>query len=119
MELFPVEIDDGVHVIRAEGGIDGRNAERFLNEVTALVDGGARRMVIDCAALDIVSSAGLSALLRVHGRLRQRGGDVKIAGVRGGFAQVLQVTALNKVFDLHEDVGRAKLAFRISDAASG
>ncbi len=119
MELFPVEVDDDVHVIRAEGGIDGRNADRFLDEVTALVDEGARRMVVDCSDLDIVSSTGLSALLRVHGRLRRRGGDVKIAGVRGGFAQVLQITALNRVFDLYEDVGRAKLSFRDPDVRAG
>lgn len=112
MQLFTVEIDDDVHVLRAEGGIDNRNADRFLEEVTALVNQGAHRMIIDCSELEIVSSAGLSALLRVHSRLREQGGTVKIAGVRGAVAQVLQITALNRVFDLHEDVGRAKLSFR-------
>lgn len=114
MELFPVEKEDDVLVIRAEGGIDGRNADRFLEEVTALVDGGATRLIIDCSDLEIVSSLGLSALLRIHSRMRHRGGHVRIAGVRGPVAQVLQLTGLQAVFDLHEDVGRAKLAFRDS-----
>ncbi|MAC19857.1 MAG: hypothetical protein CMJ51_02210 [Planctomycetaceae bacterium] len=112
MQLFTVEVDGDIHVLRAEGGIDNRNADRFLEEVTVLVKGGAHRMIIDCGELEIVSSAGLSALLRVHSRLREKGGTVKIAGVRGAVAQVLQITALNRVFDLHEDVGRAKLSFR-------
>lgn len=114
MELFPVEKDDGVLVIRAEGGIDGRNADQFLEEVSALVDNGEDRIIIDCSGLDAVSSLGLSALLRIHSRMRQRGGHVRIAGVRGPVAQVLQLTGLRAVFDLHEDVGRAKLAFRDS-----
>ena len=63
MEIFPVERDDDVLVIRAEGGIDGRNAERFLEEVTALVEQGSTRIIIDCSDLEIVSSLGLSSLL--------------------------------------------------------
>ena len=114
MELFPVEEDEGVLVIRAEGGIDGRNADRFLAEVSTLVDQGSTRIIIDCSELEIVSSLGLSSLLRIHSRMRQRGGQVRIAGVQGSVAQVLQLTGLQAVFDLHEDVGRAKLAFRES-----
>ena len=114
MEIFPVEEDDGILVIRAEGGIDGRNADRFLEEVSTLVENGADRIIIDCSDLVVVSSLGLSALLRIHSRMKQRGGVVRICGVRGAVAQVLQITGLRAVFELHEDVGRAKLAFRDS-----
>ena len=116
MELFPIEQDDDVLVIRAEGGIDGRNADRFLEEVSALVDQGSTRIIIDCSDLEIVSSLGLSSLLRIHSRMRQRGGHVRIAGVKGPVAQVLQLTGLQAVFDLHEDASRAKLAFRENHA---
>ena len=84
MEVFPVEVDDDVHVLRAEGGIDARTADGLLEQVGRMIDEGATRIVLDCQDLEIVSSAGLAALLRIHTRLRTRGGDVRLAGVRGG-----------------------------------
>jgi anti-sigma B factor antagonist len=116
MEVFPVEVDDDVHVLRAEGGIDARTADGLLEQVGRMIDEGATRIVLDCQDLEIVSSAGLAALLRIHTRLRTRGGDVRLAGVRGTIAQVLQITRLDRIFELHPDVGRAKLSFRPPDA---
>lgn len=116
MELIPVEIDDDIHVVRADGGIDGRTADGFLEQATRLVEGGARRLVIDCQGLDIVSSAGLAALLRVHARMRTLGGDVRLAAVPGAIVQILRITHLDRIFELHDDVNRAKLSFRPKDA---
>ena len=109
MELFPVEIDDGVHVIRAEGGIDGRNAERFLDEVTALVDGGARRMVIDRAAWTSSPCRALRPPPRPWSpaATRWRSEDRRCPWR----LRVLQITALNES-SIFTGRGRAKL-FRI------
>ncbi len=43
---------------------------------------------------------------------RHHGGDVKIASVKGALPNVLQVTGLNKLFEIYPDVNRARLAFR-------
>lgn len=117
MELVPVEVDDDIHVVRADGGIDSRTADGFLAQASELVESGAHKLIIDCSDLDVVSSAGLAALLRVHARLRTLGGDVRLAAVPGVIAQILRVTHLDRIFELHDDVSRAKLSFRPRDDA--
>ena len=112
MELVPLEVDDDIHVFRADGGIDSRTADGFFEQASRLVEGGAHKLIIDCSDLDVVSSAGLAALLRLHARLRTLGGDVRLAAVPGVIAQILRVTHLDRIFELHEDVSRAKLSFR-------
>ena len=112
MEIQLEEIDDGVHVLRADGGINGDNAEQLVDDVVKVIDRGARKIIVDCSDLKVISSAGLATLLMLHSRGRTHGAEVKVAAVNGFVAQVLQITRLNVVLSIHPDVNRAKLAFR-------
>lgn len=112
MEIQLEEIDDGVHVLRADGGINGDNAEQLVDDVVKVIDRGARKIIVDCSDLKVISSAGLATLLMLHSRGRTHGAEVKVAAVNGLVAQVLQITRLNVVLSIHPDVNRAKLAFR-------
>ncbi len=51
-------------------------------------------------------------LVRLHNRMKRQGSDVKLASVKGALAGILQVTGLNKLFEIYPDVNRARLAFR-------
>jgi anti-sigma B factor antagonist len=112
MEFHYDEIDSDVLIIAADGGLNADTAEQFVSSIEKLIDGGVSRIIIDCAKLTTITSYGLGVLIRLHNRMKQRGGDVKIAAVGGLVPQVLQLTKLNELFDIHPDVNRAKLAFR-------
>ena len=112
MEVLLEEIDDDIHVLRADGGINGVNAEQMVDDVIGTIDAGARKIIVDSSGLEIISSTGLATLLMLQSRGRTHGADVKVAAVNGFVAQVLQITRLNVVLSIHPDVNRAKLAFR-------
>ena len=116
MEFRYDEIDGDLMILTADGGLNQRTADQFVSSVETLVDAGLRRLIIDCSALDYVSSFGLGVLVRLHRRMQTHGGDVKIAAVSGFLAQALQATRLNSLFEIYPDVNRAKLAFRPKDA---
>jgi anti-sigma B factor antagonist len=112
MEFYWDEIDDDVLILAADGGLNASSADEFMGSIETLVDAGLRRIIIDCSRLNYISSYGLGVLIRLHGRLREHGGDVKIAAVRGIIPQALHATKLDTLFDIHPDVNRARLAFR-------
>jgi anti-anti-sigma factor len=112
MEFRTDEIDNDLLILAADGGLSSDTAEQFVAQIERLVDAGLRKIIVDCAHLDYVSSMGLSVLVRLHGRMKKHGGEVKIAGIRGLPAQVLAFTRLNKLFEIYPDVNRARLAFR-------
>jgi anti-sigma B factor antagonist len=112
MELYYDEIDDDILILAADGGLNGETAETLVGEIGTLVDAGLRRIIIDCSKLDYVSSYGLGMLVRLHGKMKQRGGDVKVCALHGLVPQVLQLTKLDRLFDIHPDVNRARLSFR-------
>jgi anti-anti-sigma regulatory factor len=44
--------------------------------------------------------------------MRRKGGDVRLAGVRGLVTQVLTLAHLDRLFELYPDVERARLSWR-------
>lgn len=117
MEFIFEEIQGDVLVVGVDGGLDASNSDEFLSKVDAIIDGGVRKLVLDCEKLRYISSYGLGVLIRLHKRLKSRGGDVKIAAVSGPVADVLRLTRLDRVFNLYPDVNRALLEFRADDGS--
>jgi anti-sigma B factor antagonist len=115
MEFYYHEVDNNVLIVRADGGLNKETAAQFVAELGKLVDAGLTRIIVDCSDLDYISSYGLSVLVRLHTKLARRGGDVKLAGVRGAIQQVLNVTRVNSLFEIYPDVNRARLMFRPVD----
>jgi anti-anti-sigma factor len=118
MEFFYHETDNNVLILAADGGLNRQTADQFIAELQRLVDAGLRRIVVDCSKLDYVSSYGLGVLMRIHKRMAEAGGEVKLARVGGAVAQLLHAMQLNRIFEMYPDVDQARLAFRPPDTAS-
>jgi len=112
VEIYYDNDDSDVLVIRADGGLNARTAEGFVEELEQLVDSGLRKIIVDCSELNYISSFGLGVLVRLHGRLAHHGGNVKIASVKGVIVEVMRLTKLDNLFEIYPDVSRARLAFR-------
>ena len=112
METYLGEADERVIVIVADGGLNSGTAAQIEEVVQRAVDCGMRGVIVDCSKLDILSSAGLGRLLMLHKRMRQHGGEVRIAGLKGMAVQVLRMAKLDGIFELYADVSQARLAFR-------
>ena len=112
MEFYYDQIENDVLVLAADGGLNAQTADVFVRDIEKLVEAGLRKIIVDCEKLSYISSYGLAVLLRLHKRLRSRGGDVKICNVHGLVPQVLEVTRLGQYFDIYHDQSQAKLAFR-------
>jgi anti-anti-sigma regulatory factor len=54
----------------------------------------------------------MGTLMRLHARMAPRGGNVKMACVKGMIRQVLTLTRLDTIFEIYPDVDRARLAFQ-------
>ncbi|MCC5831243.1 MAG: STAS domain-containing protein [Phycisphaeraceae bacterium] len=112
MEFLITEVDGDVMVLAVDGGLERDTVEQFNRTLEKIIDMGVRRIIVDCRKLSYISSYGLGVLLTLHRRMKKLGGDVKLAGVPSAVISVLAVTHLSGYFDIHDDVSRAKLAFR-------
>jgi anti-sigma B factor antagonist len=115
MEFYYHELDNNVLIISADGGIDRHTSKVFVEQILKLIDGGIKKIIIDCERLTYISSWGLGVLLRLHKRAKSAGGEVKIAAVHSRIVGVLNITHLNRIFGIYPDVNRARLEFRPLD----
>ena len=115
MEFFYSKMDQGILILNADGELNSDTAKEFIDELVSLIDSGETKIVVDCTHLDHISSYGLGVLVRLHSKLKKKGGDVKLASVKGVVEQVFKITQLNKIFEIYPDVSQACLMFRPKD----
>src|SRR6185295_8396336 len=101
MELYYHNLDQNILILRADGGLNSDTADQMLTQLEQLIDGGLRRIIVDCSQLDFVSSMGIGKLVRLHKRLAQYGGDVRLASLKGMLARMLEIARLSKMFALY------------------
>jgi anti-anti-sigma factor len=88
---------DGVTIVVFAGSLDSNTSPKAQQALDGMLAAGARKMVVDCTALDYISSAGLRVLLGTLKRLSGGGGG-------GGAGGALRLFGLNdtvrEVFDI-------------------
>ena len=71
---------DGISIIAPQGRIDTTTSGDVDEALRRTVDGGARSVLVDFAAVDYISSAGLRVFLVVAKRMKDLGGRLVAAG---------------------------------------
>jgi anti-sigma B factor antagonist len=94
--------DDGRDVVlRLAGELDLGSVARFAAAAEPHV--ASRRFVVDVAAVTFIDSSGLGALVDLATRAREGGGTVVLAHPDQRILRLLELTALDRVFDIvHE-----------------
>ena len=80
---------DIVFVLRSST-LSGKALENLRRELRALATAG-RRLVLDFAAVQSLSSAAAQLIVEVSNRLRQTGGYLKLTGISGSTAAFLEL----------------------------
>jgi anti-sigma B factor antagonist len=112
VELYYHDLDQNVLVLGADGGLNSDTANELMKQLEQIVEAGVRKIIVDCTHLDYITSVGIAKLMYLHRRLAGRGGDVRLACVKGALSNILQTVHLNKVFAIYGDVEQARLSFK-------
>lgn len=112
MEFFFHEVEKDVLILSADGGLNAATGAEFVRQLESLVDGGVKKIIVDCTRLEYISSFGVGLLVRLHNKIAARGGDVKIAAPKSLVLQALNVMRMGRLFGIFPDLNQARLAFR-------
>ena len=89
-------------VLSLNGRLDSDGAAVLMARISAALERGAVRMVLDCAGMSYVNSAGLRALLIGTRACRQEGGTFAIAALAPQCRSVLEMSGFLSVIDYRE-----------------
>jgi anti-sigma B factor antagonist len=93
-------IDARTHVISVSGEVDLFTAPEFKQRVTAAIDGGAKRLVVDLSATVFIDSSSLGVLIGAQRRLKGRGGVLIVVCENEAIVKTFRITGLDGVFTL-------------------
>lgn len=109
--LEPVGENGDIISVSVTGDLDAANCDYLLQCVEGQIEDGYTKLILDCQHLEYISSMGLGMLIRVHSRMKNLGGDVKLARLHGTVAEILRLVKLDRIFHLYSSVEEAAAAF--------
>lgn len=93
-------------LVVAEGRLDFNSAAAFqghLEQAVAGAAGVAAAVIVDCAALDYVSSAGLRTFLQAARASQRAGIAFALCGLQPAVREVFELSGFSRMIPLHAD----------------
>jgi anti-sigma B factor antagonist len=104
---------DGILALECSGRIVfGEESSLLRDEVKKDLAEGNKRIVLNLSEISYIDSGGLGTLVALHTSAQNAGSTIKLAGLTKRVGDLLQVTKLLTVFEVHNTEYEALEAFR-------
>lgn len=97
---FSVARTDDRLLVDVDGQLVVGNRQEFKQAILDEVEQGARLVIVDFTRSAYIDSSGLGALVSLGKRLRELGGDLRLAGLNDDLRTLFELTRLDALFPL-------------------
>ena len=87
-------------IVEVAGELDLHTSPPLRDHVLELIDSGTDHLALDLAGVEFMDSSSLGSLVMCLKRMREHDGRLVLAGVAGTPMKVLNLTGLDRVFEL-------------------
>ena len=101
----------GVVVVGVDGQLIVGNRQDLKQKVLDALDGGARKFVIDFVKTGYIDSSGLGVLVSLSKKIREQGGELRLAGLNDDLQTLFELTKLDTLFTIAKTPAEALAAF--------
>jgi anti-sigma B factor antagonist len=103
----------GVTVLDMDGRITLGEGSSMLRELIRMtLDAGRTKIVMNLAGIQYIDSTGLGELVSGYRLVKSQGGELKLLSLNKKVSDLLQITKLYAVFDIHNNEANAVASFR-------
>ena len=107
MDTMTQETRGDVEIIKINGRVQQDDSIRLEEALEQALHDARQKIVIDLTQAKHICSTALGVLVSMKRRLRRNNGDIKLAVEEGDVKNLLQITMLDRVFELHENAESA------------
>lgn len=101
----------GVLVIEVEGQLIVGNRQELKQQVLDALEAGDRKYLIDFTKTGYIDSSGLGVLVSLSKKIRDEGGDLRLAGLNEDLRTLFELTKLDTLFAITDSAQEALAAF--------
>ena len=91
----------GVLTLGLSGKLDTTSSKAFEDRILAVIDAGARQLVVDLSRLDYVSSSGLRVFLLAAKRLNSANGKIVLCSLKDPVREVFDIVGFSSIFSVY------------------
>ncbi len=106
MEITSRKIEEKT-IVNVNGRLDAVSASEFQKALLALIEQGAKNLVLDFSGVDYISSAGLRAILVVAKQLRSGQGELSVAVLQEMVKEVFELSGFNAILPIFDSLDAA------------
>ena len=101
-----------VVLLYPRGFINAHTVRLFEGEIQKALDRQRFKIVVSCAELRYIASAGLGALMGVIEEVRTNGGDIRLADLNETVRNIFEILGFNHLYRIFPSEVEAILSFR-------
>jgi anti-anti-sigma factor len=102
---------EDIVILALRGKLTFRESDSAFERIQALRASGHLKVVLDLTRVDYVDSTGLGAIVGGYTSLTKQGGALKLVNPHMRTRELLQMTLLNTLFEVFENVEDAVASF--------
>ena len=112
--LFDVAVrySGGVAILKTPGSLTLSSGCEIRPAAVAVCESGHHLILIDCLDTVRADSSGLGEMVAAYSAVIGRGGALKLLNVSDRLAKLLNLTGLDRLFEVHSDERTAIASFR-------
>jgi anti-sigma B factor antagonist len=101
----------GIVIVGVDGQLIVGNRQELKQKVLDALEGGTRRFVLDFTKTGYIDSSGLGVLVSLSKKVREQGGELRLAGLNEDLQTLFELTKLDTLFAIAKTPAEALAAF--------
>jgi anti-anti-sigma factor len=110
---------EGVVLLYPKGFVNAHTVRLFESEIQKALEERRYRIVVSCAGLTYIASAGLGALMGVIEEIRHHGGDIRLADLNDTVRNIFEILGFNHLYRIFPSEVEAIVSFREEGQGGG
>ena len=103
---------DEVTLIYPRGFINAHTVRLFEGEIQKALDDQRFKIVVNCAELAYIASAGLGAIMGSIEEIRENGGDLRLSELNETVLNIFEILGFNHLYRIFPSEVEAIMSFR-------
>ncbi len=99
---FRISDSGGIVLVEVDGELIVGNREELKQSVLGRVEAGERKFVVDFQESSYIDSSGLGALVSLSRKIREAGGELRLAGLNEDLRTLFELTKLDTLFQISD-----------------
>ncbi len=109
VESKPADWAPEITIIKLRGSVDAQTAPMFEKEAEELIEKGRRKLLIDCAGLDFISSAGIGVFMVILSEVEGKG-FLRAMNLSEEVYESFDLLGVPEIMEIHKDEKEARKA---------